>query len=142
VEYRAEFRSTYYETEHPVVWVHPETGKRVLVLGNFVKRFVGLGSSESASLFALLQNRITRLENTVRWSWRVGDLAIWDNRATQHYGVADYDDQPRYLERVTLAGDVPVDINGQPSRVIAGDASHYSDVVAPDVVVAKPVSAG
>ncbi|WP_099247366.1 TauD/TfdA family dioxygenase [Mycobacterium sp. shizuoka-1] len=141
-QYRAEFVSSYYETEHPVVRVHPETGRRVLVLGNFVKRFVGLGSSESASLYALLQNRITRLENTVRWSWRVGDVAVWDNRATQHYGVADYDDQPRLLRRVTLAGDVPVDIHGVASRVVAGDASHYSDVVAPDVVAAQAVTVG
>jgi alpha-ketoglutarate-dependent sulfate ester dioxygenase len=141
-EYRAEFQSDYYETEHPVVRVHPETGKRVLLLGNFVKRFVGLGSSESANLFALLQNRITRLENTVRWSWRAGDIAVWDNRATQHYGVADYDDQPRFLRRVTLAGDVPVDVHGRPSRVVAGDASHYSGVLSPDVVAAQPVPVG
>jgi alpha-ketoglutarate-dependent sulfate ester dioxygenase len=141
-EYRAEFESSYYETEHPVVRVHPETGRRVLVLGHFVKRFVGLGSSESASLFAVLQNRITRLENTVRWSWRAGDIAVWDNRATQHYGVADYDDQPRFLRRVTLAGDVPVDVQGRPSRVVAGDASHYSDVLSPDMVAAQPVPVG
>ncbi|MGY4712144.1 TauD/TfdA dioxygenase family protein [Mycolicibacterium sp. CBM1] len=139
-QYRAEFQSDYYETEHPVVRVHPETGRRVLVLGNFVKRFVGLGTSESASLFALLQNRITRLENTVRWTWRVGDLALWDNRATQHYGVADYDDQPRFLRRVTLSGDIPVDIHGRPSRAVAGDASGYSAAVAPDIVAAQPVT--
>ncbi|WP_319433587.1 TauD/TfdA family dioxygenase [Mycobacterium sp. RTGN5] len=141
-EYRNEFESAYYETEHPVVRIHPETGRRVLVLGHFVKRFVGLGSSESASLFALLQNRITRLENTVRWNWQLGDIAVWDNRATQHYGVADYDDQPRFLRRVTLAGDLPVDVHGGRSRVIAGDASHYSDVVAADVVAAQPVPVG
>ncbi|BBY67464.1 TauD/TfdA dioxygenase family protein [Mycolicibacterium helvum] len=141
-QYRAEFESTYYETEHPVVRVHPETGRRVLVLGHFVKRFVGLSNSESASLFALLQNRITRLENTVRWTWQAGDLAVWDNRATQHYGVADYDDQPRFLRRVTLAGDLPVDIHGGRSRVVAGDASRYSDVVTPDVVAAQRVPVG
>jgi alpha-ketoglutarate-dependent taurine dioxygenase len=130
-EYREEFVSEYYETEHPVVRVHPETGRRVLLLGHFIKRFVGLGSTESATLFNLLQARVTRLENTIRWSWLPGDLAIWDNRATQHYAVADYDDQYRRLSRVTLAGDVPVDVYGMPSRVIAGDASHYSDVVVP-----------
>ena len=130
-KYRDEFVSDYYETEHPVVRVHPETGRRVLLLGHFIKRFVGLGSTESAALFQLLQARVTKLENTVRWSWLPGDLAIWDNRATQHYAVADYDDQYRRLSRVTLAGDVPVDVYGTPSRVIAGDASHYSDVVVP-----------
>ncbi|MCV7174478.1 TauD/TfdA dioxygenase family protein [Mycolicibacterium sphagni] len=141
-EYRAEFQSAYYETEHPVVRIHPETGKRVLLLGHFVKRFVGLGTSESASLFSVLQNRITRLENTVRWNWQSGDLALWDNRATQHYGVADYDDQPRFLRRVTLAGDVPIDVHGLPSRAITGDASHYSDVVSPNVVAGQPLPIG
>ena len=130
-QYREEFVSDYYETEHPVVRVHPETGRRVLLLGQFVKRFVGLGANESAALFNLLQTRITKLENTIRWDWQPGDLAIWDNRATQHYAVADYDDQFRMLNRVTLAGDIPVDVDGQTSRVVAGDASHYSDVVDP-----------
>jgi len=128
-EYRKEFESAYYETEHPVVRVHPETGRKVLLLGHFVKRFVGLSNTESAALFALLQERIIKLENTVRWTWRLGDLAIWDNRATQHYAVADYDDQYRRLSRITLAGDIPVGVDGATSRVNAGDASHYSDVV-------------
>ena len=118
-EYRREFESTYYETEHPVVRIHPETGKRVLLLGHFVKRFVGLGAAESAALFALFQARVTKLENTVRWNWRLGDLAIWDNRATQHYAIADYDDQFRRLSRVTLAGDIPVGVHGERSRVVS-----------------------
>jgi alpha-ketoglutarate-dependent taurine dioxygenase len=130
-QYRDEFVSDYYETEHPVVRIHPETGRRVLLLGHFVKRFVGLGATESATLFNLLQARVTKLENTIRWDWRPGDLAIWDNRATQHYAVADYDDQFRMLNRVTLAGDIPVAVEGQTSRVVAGDASDYSDVVDP-----------
>lgn len=127
--HRREFESAYFETEHPVVRVHPETGARVLLLGHFVKRFVGLGATESATLFGLLQARITQLENTVRWNWRPGDVAIWDNRATQHYAVADYDDQFRRLSRVTLAGDIPVDVHGAPSRVVAGDAARYAPVV-------------
>jgi alpha-ketoglutarate-dependent taurine dioxygenase len=137
-QYREEFVSDRYETEHPVVRVHPETGRRVLLLGNFVKRFVGLGSTESTVLLQLLQARVTKLENTVRWNWQPGDLAIWDNRATQHYAVSDYDDQYRRLSRITLAGDVPVDVHGTPSRVITGDASHYSAVVAPTRLVAVP----
>jgi alpha-ketoglutarate-dependent taurine dioxygenase len=130
-QHRAEFESQRFETEHPVVRVHPETGRRVLLLGHFVKNFVGLGSFESATLLHLLQQRITRLENTVRWNWQVGDLALWDNRATQHYAVADYDDQYRRLSRVTLAGDVPVDVHGRRSRVLVGDASRYSPVAQP-----------
>jgi alpha-ketoglutarate-dependent sulfate ester dioxygenase len=130
-QYRDEFVSDYYETEHPVVRIHPETGRRVLLLGHFVKRFVGLSATESATLFRLFQDRIIKLENTIRWDWQPGDLAIWDNRATQHYAIADYDDQFRMLHRVTLAGDIPVDVDGRSSRVVAGDAAQYSDVVRP-----------
>ena len=137
-QYREEFVSNHYETEHPVVRVHPETGRRVLLLGHFVKRFVGLGTNESIALLQLLQARVTKLENTIRWNWLPGDLAIWDNRATQHYAVSDYDDQYRRLSRITLAGDVPVDVHGTPSRVLTGDASHYSEVVAPPRLVAVP----
>ncbi|MGW6727647.1 TauD/TfdA dioxygenase family protein [Nocardia sp. NPDC055029] len=127
-EYRAEFQSTYYETEHPVVRVHPETGERALLLGHFVKNFVGLSTSESQALFRLFQDRVTRLENTTRWTWADGDVAIWDNRATQHYAIDDYDNQPRRLTRITLAGDIPIGVDGTPSTVIEGDAEHYSIV--------------
>jgi taurine dioxygenase len=130
-QYRDEFVSQHYETEHPVVRVHPETGSRVLLLGQFVKHFVGFGSTESATLFDLFQARITKLENTIRWNWAHGDMAIWDNRATQHYAVSDYDEQYRRLNRVTLAGDIPVDVHGRRSRTVVGDASTYSDVVSP-----------
>ncbi|MEU4391150.1 TauD/TfdA family dioxygenase [Kribbella sp. NPDC023855] len=124
--HREQFVSQLFETEHPVVRVHPETGERSLVLGHFVRRFVGFSSAETTALFQLLQNRITNLDNTVRWQWQPGDLAIWDNRATQHYGVADYDDQPRRLHRITLAGDVPVSVDGVRSTPRTGDAAHFS----------------
>ena len=88
--YRDEFASQVFETEHPLVRVHPETGERALLLGHFIKRIVGLNTHDSIDLFNLIQRHVTRLENTVRWTGRPGDLAIWDNRATQHYGVADY----------------------------------------------------
>lgn len=126
--YRAEFESQVFRTEHPVVRVHPETEEHALLLGHFVQHFVGLTSRDSADLFALLQRHVTRLENTVRWNWSLGDLAIWDNRATQHYGVADYGDQPRLLHRITLSGDVPTSVDGVASTPRAGDASAYSRV--------------
>ena len=109
------FTSTVYETEHPVVHVHPETGEPSLILGNFVRSFVGLSNRESRALFDLLQNYVTRLENTVRWHWRQGDVAIWDNRATQHYALNDYGDQARVVRRTTLDGEVPVSLDGRRS---------------------------
>jgi len=127
--YRAEFESSFYETEHPVVRVHPETGERALLLGHFVKQFVGLSKVESDAIFRLFQDRITKLEHTARWNWAPGDVAIWDNRATQHYAIDDYDGaQRRTLTRITLAGDIPVGVDGQTSTIIAGNAEHYSVV--------------
>jgi alpha-ketoglutarate-dependent sulfate ester dioxygenase len=125
---RGEFARTVYETEHPVVRVHPETGERTLLLGHFVKKFVGLNSSESTALFQLLQNRITKLENTFRWQWREGDVALWDNRATQHYAVADFGTQPREVRRVTVAGDVPRSVSGRSSTILKGDAEDFSTI--------------
>ncbi len=125
---RKEFESIHYETEHPVVRIHPETGERSLVLGHFVKKFVGLNTSESSALFKVLQDRVTKLENTVRWTWEHGDVAMWDNRATQHYAVADFDDQPREMRRITVAGDVPVSVDGRSSVVVSGNADHFSSI--------------
>ena len=67
--YRKVFTSTVYETEHPVVRVHPVSGEKSLVLGHFVKRIKGYSPADSAHLFNLLQSHVTRLENTVRWRW-------------------------------------------------------------------------
>ena len=119
-EYRKVFTSTVYETEHPVVRVHPVSGEKTLLLGHFVKRLKGYSQTESAQLFNLLQGHVTRLENTVRWRWNTGDVAIWDNRATQHYAVDDYGTQERIVRRVTLKGDVPVGVQGQRSQTTKG----------------------
>jgi taurine dioxygenase len=125
---RREFARVKYETEHPVVRVHPETGEPALVLGHFVKKFVGLNTAESHALFNVLQSRVTKLENTTRWAWQEGDVAMWDNRATQHYAVADFGEQRREVRRITVAGDVPVSLDGRRSNVIKGDASEFSRI--------------
>jgi len=118
--FRQAFEKREFRTEHPVVRVHPETGERALLAGDFVSGFIGLDNVESTALFDVLQRRITQPENTIRWNWEPGDVAMWDNRATQHRAVDDYDDQPRLMHRVTLMGDVPVDVRGERSRVVSG----------------------
>jgi taurine dioxygenase len=123
------FVSTEYEAEHPVVRVHPLTGERSLFIGGFVRRLVGLSSGESADLLRIFQSYVTRPENIVRWSWSPNQLLIFDNRSTQHYAVDNYDDLPRRLNRVTVAGDVPTSVDGRRSRQLVGDASHYSSVL-------------
>jgi alpha-ketoglutarate-dependent taurine dioxygenase len=114
-QYEETFASTVYETEQPVVHVHPETGERHLLLGGFAKNIIGFSSSDSQRFISLLQDHITKLENTVRWHWQAGDVAIWDNHATQHYAVNDYGDQHRVVRRVTIAGEAPFSIDGRRS---------------------------
>ena len=128
-EYHEIFVSTVYETEHPVVRVHPLTGERGLFIGGFVRQIQGLSKSESVELVKIFQSYVTRPENIVRWSWSPNQLVIFDNRSTQHYAIDNYDNQPRRLNRVTVAGDIPVGADGRPSRVITGDASAYSRVL-------------
>jgi alpha-ketoglutarate-dependent sulfate ester dioxygenase len=111
--YETVFKSTVYETEHPVVQVHPLTGERAIILGYFVRGFLGVSSTDSAHLFAMLQDHVTRLENMVRWRWSAGDVVIWDNRATQHKAIDDYGDQPRIVRRVTIDGPVSAGIDGR-----------------------------
>jgi len=118
--YRKIFTSTVYETEHPVVRVHPISGEKSLLLGHFVKRIKGYSQADSAHLFGLLQSHVVRQENVVRWRWKAGDVAIWDNRSTQHYAIDDYGTQDRVVRRVTLKGEVPVGASGQRSQTIKG----------------------
>ncbi|WP_180131424.1 TauD/TfdA family dioxygenase [Acinetobacter sp. YH12072] len=120
-KYKNYFNSTEYETEHPLVRVHPETGEKTLLLGHFFKSFVGYSSSESRRLFDLFQSYVEKLENIVSWRWSAGDVAIWDNRATQHRAINDYGDQHRVVRRVTLEGDVPVGVDDRPSRELRKD---------------------
>jgi taurine dioxygenase len=64
--YETVFKSTVYETEHPVVQLHPLSGERAIILGQFVRKLLGVSSADSAHLFAMLQHHVTRQENTVR----------------------------------------------------------------------------
>ena len=116
------FKSTVYETEHPVVQMHPLSGERAIILGYFARKILAVNSSDSASLFAMLQDHVTRLENTVRWRWSVGDVAIWDNRSTQHKAIDDYGDQRRIVRGVTIEGPVSVGIDGRHGKRRNSDA--------------------
>jgi taurine dioxygenase len=116
--FREVFAASVYETEHPVVHVHPETGERSLLLGHFIRRFKGLSNIDSARILELLHHHVIRLENTVRWNWHQDDVAIWDNRSTLHFAINDYGDQPRLVRRVTVQGEAAVSVDGERSRAI------------------------
>ncbi len=128
-EYRAVFESIPFESRHPVVRVHPETGERGLFIGGFARTIEGLSDTESRDVLRLLQAHVTRPEHILRWSWQPGQVLVFDNRITQHYAIDNYDSQPRKLSRITVAGDVPVSVDGRRSESLVGDASHYSPSV-------------
>jgi taurine dioxygenase len=105
-------------SQHPLVHVHPVTGRRGLLVGKYAQRIVGHTQQESDRLKAIFQDHITRLANTVRWRWQQHDVAIWDNFATQHCVINDWGTQPRVVRRWTVAGQVPVGIDGRPGVAI------------------------
>jgi alpha-ketoglutarate-dependent sulfate ester dioxygenase len=129
-QHKDDFISTIFETEHPVVRVHPETGRRTLLLGGFARQIVGFPYEASRDVLRIFASYVTQPEHIVRWHWRAGDVAIWDNRATQHYAVNDYGDANRVVQRVTVSGARPVGPDGWESVAIRGDASSYQAGVA------------
>jgi taurine dioxygenase len=95
--------------EHPVVRVHPETGRRSLFVNpGFVSHIAGVSDAESRYLLDLFYAHITKPEHIVRHRWSVGDVVMWDNRSTVHYANRDYGNQRRVMHRITLRGDRPV----------------------------------
>jgi alpha-ketoglutarate-dependent taurine dioxygenase len=95
--------------EHPVVRVHPETGRRGLFVNpGFTSHIVGVSEFESRSLLDLFYAHLTKPEHIVRHRWQPGDVAMWDNRSTLHYANRDYGDFRRIMHRITLRGDEPV----------------------------------
>ena len=111
------------ETEHPLVTVHPETGQRQLFVSpSFLKSIVGMHPRESQQILEMLWEHAVRPEYTVRFKWNAGDMAIWDNRSTSHLAPSDIfqSDFDRQLYRITLVGETPVGVDGQPSKSIKG----------------------
>ena len=117
-EDRTRLAEQHPPAEHPVVRTHPETGEKVLNVCSFTTHFVnfhtpenvrfGLDKSPGASLLLQhLMSQATIPEYQVRFRWRPNSVAIWDNRATQHYAVMDYWPAPRKMERAAIVGDRP-----------------------------------
>lgn len=111
-------------SEHPLVRVHPETGERVLYVSPaFLKTIVGLAPRESQAILEMLWEHSVRPEFSVRFRWEPGCVAFWDNRSTAHLAPRDIFDTDfdRQFWRVTLMGEVPVGVDGQPSESIEGN---------------------
>jgi taurine dioxygenase len=95
-------------TIHPVVRVHPETGRKALYVNeHFTRRIVEMNATESKMLLEYLTQWVQNPRFTVRYSWTPGTVGIWDNRCTQHFVLNDFEGE-RVIQRVTIMGDKPV----------------------------------
>lgn len=92
------------ENIHPLVTTHPETGRKALFVSECsTLRIVELAPLESMQVLAALFLHIRNPEFQVRWRWQAGDVALWDNRSTQHFAVPDYEED-RVMQRIELSG--------------------------------------
>ncbi len=108
-EEREPFEARFPPVEHPIVRVHPETGRKTLFVNRiFTTHIVGLDRAESDALLDRLTGEIARPEYQCRFRWRPGSVAWWDNRSTQHYASSDYWPQRRVMDRISVAGECPV----------------------------------
>ena len=109
---------------HPVVRVHPESGERALFVNPvFTRYLVGLSDRESSQILDLLYQQLARPEFTVRFRWEPESIAFWDNRSTAHLGPVDLAsiEVDRRVERITIAGDIPVGPDGFRSVQLKGE---------------------
>ncbi len=108
-ELRARIRREHPPVHHPVVRTHPKSGRKGLFVNRFFTQCIdGLTAGESAALLGYLYGVIETPEFCCRLRWEPGTLAIWDNRCTSHYAVADYFPQRRKMQRASVCGEVPV----------------------------------
>ncbi|BBK41148.1 taurine dioxygenase [Allostella vacuolata] len=105
-EKTAEMKRLSPPVAHPVVRVHPDTGRKALFVSQRVRSFVGMTEAESRPILDFLCDHATSHEFVYRHQWQVHDLLMWDNRCTMHLALADFDQsQPRHMLRTTLLGE-------------------------------------
>ncbi len=120
---KEQFQSKDLRAVHPVVRVHPESGEKALfVNSNFTSHIVELSRREGNHLLAMLYEHIADPSFTCRFRWEPDSVAFWDNRATCHLAPTDIPPgMPRSMQRITIAGDLPVGPDGSTSYSLSGD---------------------
>ena len=97
----------FQPVEHPLVRTHPISGRQSLYLSGFMTRIVGLTPAESDVLLGYLNSLLDNPNLQVRWTWREGDFAIWDEASTNHRALSDHYPQDRMMRRCTVDGERP-----------------------------------
>jgi taurine dioxygenase len=111
--------------EHPVVRVHPITGRRALYVNRlFTSHIPQLTRNESDALLEYLFRFSESPQFTCRYRWQTGDVAIWDNRVTQHYAINDYT-EVRLGQRITILGDHPTGDGARWEHYVAAPGQRY-----------------
>ena len=91
---------------HSVIQRHPVSGRKILFINEgFTQHLVGMCTTDSNKLLEYLYHYIDRPENQVRFHWTDGSVAVWDNRCTCHYAIADYLPNERIMHRITVISD-------------------------------------
>jgi taurine dioxygenase len=105
------------DVEHPVVRVHPHTGRKCIYVNeSYTTHIVGLSADDSRALLDILTAHVTQPQFVYRHNWQVGDLLMWDNCSTQHKAMFDYAPLHRLMERTTLQGILPLsDVEHEPA---------------------------
>ena len=118
MEERLAMKARFPDPEHPVVRTHPVTGHKSLFVGAFTTHFTNFHNARNvrvgqdwhpgaSNLLQFLISQAAVPEYQMRWRWNAGDVALWDNRCTQHYAVMDYPPCVRRMNRATIVGDRP-----------------------------------
>ena len=101
-------KSLSFNSEHPVVRTHPDTGqKSVYINRSHTLSFQNMSVEESEPLINYLCDHMTKPEFTYRFRWAKGSIAVWDNRTTLHHAINDYNHKRRHMQRITIDGDKP-----------------------------------
>lgn len=107
-EWEGQVFERFEPISHPVVRVHPETGRKGLFVNpGFTSHIEGVSDAESRAILDMLYAHLTKPEHIVRHRWTAEDVVMWDNRSTIHYANRDYGDFRRIMHRVTMSGDAP-----------------------------------
>ena len=140
IEKLREIEAQFPNPSHPVVVVHPESGRRILnVNPQFTVRIKGVEKEESDMILQYLYNQVNVPEYQLRVKWRPNTVVMWDNRSTQHYAPHDYYPQRRALDRVTVAGADLVGVTGGYSPSTTPDDRFVMPSATPCATAKRPL---